>query len=217
MAFPEKDVAQLLGDCKRHCCVCWRWCGSRIQLHHIVSKAQNGPDEIDNAIAVCLDCHAEIESKSNMGRHFTQAELHEHKRRWLEICREHPEVLIQAGKRSAESGPLEALLSELEYNRVLLTGDDHRHDYATLVMSQFDRAIAANALVSLEAEVQQQIFRTYKTITETADLIKARMAQSPGSGPYNTLSNDIRDRRVRLRDEIPGAISALRAALGVPD
>src|SRR5437867_102376 len=149
MAFPEDGVAQLLADCKRHCCVCWRWCGSKIQLHHILPKKQDGPDEIDNAVPVCMDCHAEIESKSNMGRHFSQAELLEHKRRWLEICRVRPDVLVQSARRSAEAGPLEALLSELEYNLVLLTGDDHQHDYATPVVSQFDRALAANVLASL--------------------------------------------------------------------
>lgn len=217
MAFAENDVAQLLAECKRHCCVCWRWCGLRIQLHHIVPKAQDIPDEIGNAIAVCLDCHAEIESKSNMGRHFTRAELLEHKRRWLEICRESPEVIVQSARRSAETGPLEALLSELEYNSVLLTGDDHRHDYATLVASQFDRALAANALASLDATIRQQIFRAYKSITETADLIRSRMGHPPGSSPYNGLSNAIKDRRVHLRDEIPPAILALKAALGVPE
>ena len=115
-----------------------------------------------------------------------------------------------------ETGPLEALLSELEYNQVLITGDDHQHDYATLVKGQFDRAIAANALASLETGVKQEIFKTYKAITETADLIRSRMLHPPGGNPYNKLSNDIRDRRGRLRGEIAEAIFALKSALGVP-
>jgi hypothetical protein len=93
-------------------------------------KSQCGPDDIENAIPVCLDCHAEIESRSNMGRHLSQLELVEHKRRWLEICRERPDVLIQAHRRSAETGPLEAVLAELEYDQILLTGDNYHEDYA---------------------------------------------------------------------------------------
>lgn len=131
MPFPEAKVAQLLADCKRHCCVCLRWCGSRMHLHHIHPRADGGADAIENAIPVCLDCHAEIESRSNMGRRFSQAELHEHKRRWLEICLERPEVIIQAGRRAADTGPIEALLSELRYNSVLLSGENHQTDYAT--------------------------------------------------------------------------------------
>lgn len=206
MAFPEAQVAQLLADCKRHCCVCLRWCGSRIHLHHIHPRAEGGRDDIDNAIPVCLDCHAEIESRSNMGRHFSQAELREHKRRWFEICRDQPEVIIRSGRRSADTGPLEALLSELDYNRVLLSGDDHRNDYATLVVAQFEHAIAANALATLESGLRDEIFRVYKSISETADLIRSRMPHPPGGNTYNMLSNQIRDRRVPLRAQVMTAI-----------
>ena len=214
MAFPESAVAELLAGCKRHCCVCWRWCGSKMHLHHILAKADGGPDEIANAIPVCLDCHAEIESRGNMGRQFTQPELREHKRRWLEICRDRPEVVIQANRSAAATGPLEALLSELEYNGVLLTGDDHRSDYATLVVSQFDRAIAANALSSLSSQARDRVYRVYKLISETSDLIRARALHPPGGSPFNTISNQIRDKRLELRRRVADTMSCLREALG---
>ena len=217
MAFPEAGVAQLLADCKRHCCVCCRWCGTKIQLHHIVPRAQEGPDEIENAIPVCLDCHAEIESSGNIGRQYSPAELREHKRRWLEVCREQPAALIQTNRTSTVAGPLEALLSELEYNTILLTGDDHRIDYATLAVAQFDRAIAANALSSLETGLRDRVFRTYKLITETSDLIRSRMVHPPGGNAYNGISNQIRDKRLGLRRELPDTIVGLRTALGCND
>ncbi len=217
MAFPEAGVARLLADCKRHCCVCLRWCGSRIQLHHIVPQAQGGPDDIDNAIPVCLDCHAEIESRSNMGRHFSPSELHEHKRRWLEICRDRPDVLMQANRHNSATGPLEAVLAELEYNQVLVTGEDYHQEYATPQASQFDRAIAANAMESLEPAVRAELFKPYKSVGETADMIRSRLAQTPNGNGYNVLSNRIRERRVRLRHELSSASRALRHALGVAD
>ena len=214
MAFPEAGVAQLLADCKRHCCVCWRWCGSKMHLHHIIPRAQDGPDEIDNAIPVCLDCHAEIESRGNLGRQFSQAELREHKRRWLEICRDQPDVVIQSNRAATATGPLEALLSELEYNAILLTGDDHRTDYATLVVAQFERAIAANALSALGTPARERVYRLYKLISETADLIRSRMIHPPDGGSFNTISNQIRDKRVELRTQVASTIACLREALG---
>jgi len=214
MAFPEAGVAQLLADCKRHCCVCWRWCGSKMHLHHIIPRAQDGPDEIDNAIPVCLDCHAEIESRGNLGRQFSQAELREHKRRWLEICRDQPDVVIQSNRAATATGPLEALLSELEYNAILLTGDDHRTDYATLVVAQFERAIAANALSALGTPARERVYRLYKLISETADLIRSRMIHPPDGGSSNTISNQIRDKRVELRTQVASTIACLREALG---
>ncbi|MGB7217321.1 MAG: HNH endonuclease [Vicinamibacterales bacterium] len=217
MAFPEAAVAQLLADCKRHCCVCWRWCGSKTHVHHIIPRTQDGPDEIDNAIPVCLDCHAEIESRGNMGRQFSRTELREHKRRWLEICRDHPEVVVQSSRAQPATGPLEALLSELEYNAVLLTGDDHRADYATLAVGQFDRAIAANALSTLDAAARERVYRVYKLITETADLIRARMMHPPGGNPFNTISNQIREKRLELRAQVASTIECLRLALGAEE
>lgn len=217
MAFPEAGVAQLLADCKRHCCVCWRWCGTKMHLHHIIPRANSGPDEIDNAIPVCLDCHAEIESRGNMGRQFSHPELREHKRRWLEICREQPAAIIQTNRASAVTGPLEALLSEFEYNSVLVTGDDHRNDYATLAVAQFERAIAANALSSLEAGLRERIYRAYKVVTETGDLIRSRMNYPPGGNSYNMISNQIGEKRRALRGQIPDIIVGLRASLGSND
>jgi HNH endonuclease len=215
MAFPEAGVAQLLADSKRHCCVCWRWCGTKMHLHHIIPRAEGGPDEIENAIPVCLDCHAEIESRGNMGRQFSHAELREHKRRWLEICRDQPAAIIQTNRVGAVTGPLEALLGELEYNTILLTGDDHRTDYATLVVAQFDRAIAANALSSLERAVRERVYRTYKLISETSDLIHSRMGHPPGGNTYNVMSNQIGEKRVALRALLPNTIAGLRTALGI--
>jgi hypothetical protein len=217
MAFPEAAVAQLLADCKRHCCVCFRWCGSKMHLHHIIPRAQDGPDVIDNAIPVCLDCHAEIESRGNMGRQFSQAELREHKRRWLEICHDRPEVLIQTNRAASASGPLESLLSEMEYNTILLSGDNHITDFATPVVAQFDRAIAANALSNLEQNARERIYRVYKAVTEISDLIRSRMHQAPGGNSYNTLSNQISAKRVELRGALSGAVACLQLSLGRED
>jgi hypothetical protein len=44
------------------------------EIARIHPRADGGSDVIENAIPVCLDCHAEIESsRSNMGRRFSRA------------------------------------------------------------------------------------------------------------------------------------------------
>jgi len=58
--FPEADALALLVRCHRRCCVCHKFCGVKIELDHIQPRGQGGPDTIDNAIAVCFECHAEI-------------------------------------------------------------------------------------------------------------------------------------------------------------
>jgi hypothetical protein len=73
LAFPRDQVDQLLIACHRRCCVCHRFCGVKIETDHIVTKADGGPDTMDNAIPVCFEYHAEIHSyndKHPRGRKF---------------------------------------------------------------------------------------------------------------------------------------------------
>ncbi|MBU7011705.1 MAG: HNH endonuclease [Theionarchaea archaeon] len=89
MSFPQKVVDDLLVACKRSCCICHKFCGTRIQIHHIVPESKGGGDTAENAIALCLDCHAEVGSYNRehpMGRKFTASELRKHRENWLKLC-----------------------------------------------------------------------------------------------------------------------------------
>jgi hypothetical protein len=65
--FAQSIVDKLMADCRRHCCICLRWCGQRMQIHHITPQAEGGAGDYDNGIPVCLDCHAETESTRQYG------------------------------------------------------------------------------------------------------------------------------------------------------
>lgn len=101
-----------------------------------------GSHEIDNAIPVCFGCRAEIHSYNDRhprGRKFTSDELQRHKAQWLQICEQNPGALL-ASSRTAEVGPLQALIDELEFN-VVVCGDAGNRG-ALFVDEQFRRAIA---------------------------------------------------------------------------
>ena len=55
--FSEADKVKCLLWSNRHCCLCGKACGTDIEIAHIDAKAGN---DIDNAIPLCYDCHAEI-------------------------------------------------------------------------------------------------------------------------------------------------------------
>src|SRR5580765_7384825 len=82
MTFEPKEAEKLLALCHRRCCVCHRFCGSKIELDHMLPRAQGGPDDIDNAIPLCFECHAEVHAyndKHPRGRKFKPSELRLHK------------------------------------------------------------------------------------------------------------------------------------------
>lgn len=89
MTFPRKVVEDLLVASHRCCCLCHRYCGTKIEVHHIIPRSEGGQDTMENAIALCFDCHAEVESyntKHPKGRKFSPSELKKHKEQWLKTC-----------------------------------------------------------------------------------------------------------------------------------
>lgn len=89
MAFQRNVVEELLVSCHRYCCVCHKFCGSKIEIHHIVPRSEGGEDTFENAIALCFDCHAEIGAynpKHPKGRKFSPSELRRHRDQWLKLC-----------------------------------------------------------------------------------------------------------------------------------
>ncbi len=78
----------MLVDSARHCCVCHRYKGVKVEVHHIVQEADGGPNTFDNAIALCFDCHADAghyNPRHSRGTKFSPAELRKAKDSWLEI------------------------------------------------------------------------------------------------------------------------------------
>ena len=163
MAFNRNDVSKLLAKCHRRCCICHRFCGVKMETDHIEQRADGGNDNIDNAIPVCFECHAEIHSyneKHPRGRKFTHEELKQHKKQWLEICQNQPEVLVKTFMRS-DVGPLQSLIDELEFNQKVAELTELKeigcifHDY------QFKRAIQLGSVATLKDELKKSIIDAY--------------------------------------------------------
>lgn len=62
MSFSKKVKKNVLKKCKRYCCICEKYAGTHIELHHIKQKADGGKDTEDNCIPLCFDCHSEVGS-----------------------------------------------------------------------------------------------------------------------------------------------------------
>lgn len=214
--FPEQVAAELLAKCKRRCCVCLRWCGLRMHIHHIVPESEGGSGSSENGIPVCLDCHAEIESRSNMGRRFSREELVLHRSQWFSVVAERPDVLLRSAAAQTETGPLEALLAELDYNRVAVSG---RADegFPPLVTSQFDRSIASNALMALPSAVRvsvQEVYVLIHRINYHFQEMAAMDRTGGGGGAFAATQSARNELRAKLVHDIPVGIKALAEALG---
>lgn len=64
--------------CKRHCVICEKLKGKKIECHHIMPKSIGGEDTFENCIPLCFDCHEEIGSynpRHPKGNKFSDHEL----------------------------------------------------------------------------------------------------------------------------------------------
>lgn len=88
MGFPRKVKEQILVDTARHCCVCHRYKGVKVEVHHIIQEKLGGPNTYQNAIALCFDCHADAGHYNidhPRGTKFSPAELRKTKKNWLNM------------------------------------------------------------------------------------------------------------------------------------
>jgi hypothetical protein len=140
-----------------------------MELDHIVPRADGGGDSIDNAIALCFDCHAEAHAynpKHPRGRRFSPGELRAHRVQWLEICRTRPEVFTEP-TRHLDVGPVQALVDELEFNLAIADFGEPGKASSPFSDDQFRRAIATGSLSLLEEELKQKIMLAYVAIGAT--------------------------------------------------
>ena len=87
MTFPASVKDESLVACGRHCCICHRFCGIKIEIHHIKPKASGGPNTFENAIPLCFDCHADMrtyDSKHPKGTKYSEFELKTFRDNWYE-------------------------------------------------------------------------------------------------------------------------------------
>ena len=94
MPFPRQVRDEALVKSHRRCCVCHEFGGRSVNVHHIIQEADGGPNAIQNAICLCLRCHAEaghFNPRHPMGTKYSPAELRAHRDQWWQHCQSHPE------------------------------------------------------------------------------------------------------------------------------
>jgi hypothetical protein len=179
-----------------------------MEIHHIIPESEGGPDTIDNAIAVCFDCHAEIQHynpEHPRGRRFTYNELRGHKNQWLGFCATNP-VALAGAVPPAEGGSLERLLCELIYNGYLAK---IKHPAGVYEVAQFRRAVADGTLNWLKDEQVNAVNKTYALINEINN--RAQGLTSVGHpGARASLSSAIEALLPKVDEAIQEAVKTLQ-------
>ncbi len=85
--IPEDTVNELLGDALFRCCLCPEHVNLTLDKHHIEPISEGGPNEEENLIVVCPNCHRAIHLARKAGlKQYTPEQLSGCKRRWIALC-----------------------------------------------------------------------------------------------------------------------------------
>lgn len=98
MGFSKGIKNLMLVAAARHCCVCHRYNGVGVEVHHIVQEANGGPNTYENAIALCFDCHAaagHYNARHPRGTKYSPDELRLARKIWLEMVEKNQLHLAQ--------------------------------------------------------------------------------------------------------------------------
>lgn len=100
MSFPDLVREEALVRSRRRCCICQEFAGRNVNVHHIIQEADVGPNDIENAIVLCLRCHAEAghyNPRHPLGTKYSPEELRCHRDKWWEHCEKHPNEIVGCG------------------------------------------------------------------------------------------------------------------------
>lgn len=98
MPFPLNVRLAALIACQRHCCLCNQRKHTRLQCHHIIPEADDGPDTLDNCIPLCPDCHAEVMAYNPKhpfgGTPYHPQELRRRRDDWYSVIQQRTQRLV---------------------------------------------------------------------------------------------------------------------------
>jgi len=122
MSFSPKIRDDAFLKCGRYCCLCKKFCGTKIELHHIVHKSEGGEDTLENCIALCFDCHADMTSydhKHPKGSKYSVAELKRHRDSWYAEKKSMHSLAVDTTKLEVDRKTFKNFLQELPYQGAL--------------------------------------------------------------------------------------------------
>lgn len=138
MSFSEEIKTKAMIACGRCCCICHKFCGNNMEVHHIKARAEGGQDIYENAIPLCFDCHAEVrqyDPKHPKGIKFTEKELIMHRDEWYRKVKQG----VKENDKQERIEPLK-MLHQKDYQNIKL----HKIDEGKQLISYIDGTCGIN-------------------------------------------------------------------------
>lgn len=133
MAFSNEVKTKALVACARHCCICHRFVGLKIECHHITHQSEGGTDEFENCIPLCFDCHGDMRSYDHnhpKGTKYSKKELLLHRDSWYQRVSNQTIVSDTSGSRFPDSEVYTRIRQSIPYDTIIFLKEQNFNGFA---------------------------------------------------------------------------------------
>lgn len=170
MAFDEEVKRIAMVACGRRCCICHKFCGNNMEVHHIKAHADGGEDIFDNAIPLCFNCHAivrQYDPRHPKGIKFTEKELIMHRDSWyakVKSCNEK--------KESKEKTEVPHIVHQDGYQNIMLHRIDNGKQLVAYLSDLYGMVYDEESETLEEAQLIGDFIQYIQEIIEINDLLE---------------------------------------------
>lgn len=139
MSFTSEIKDKALAATGRCCSICHKFCGLKMELHHIVHKSEGGEDTFENCIPLCFDCHGDMRSYDHnhpKGTKYSKNELREHRNAWYRKVQQSPSQNYSEASANLDKALYYRIKELLPLNQAIRFARDGR-----IVCGSFPRSI----------------------------------------------------------------------------
>lgn len=172
MAFSEDVKIKTMVACGRHCCICHKFCGNNMEVHHIKAQADGGDNSFENAIPLCFDCHAivrQYDPKHPKGIKFSEKELVQHRNAWYEhIKQKNQNTEKQSNPNKVE--PIK-IYHQKGYKNIMLNKVSNGKEILTYLIGTYGITYDEEAETLEEVKLIGEFIQNIKELLDFNDLL----------------------------------------------
>ena len=172
MAFSEEVKIKAMVACGRCCCICHKFCGNNMEVHHIKAQVDGGDNSFENAIPLCFDCHATVrqyDPKHPKGTKFSEKELVQHRDVWYK----HIQQVNQNAEKQSDSNKVEPIkiYHQKNYKNIILNKATNDKEILTNLIGTYGITYDEEAETLEEVKLIGDFIQNIKELLDFQELI----------------------------------------------
>jgi len=127
-----------------------------VQIHHIDENKNN--NDIDNLVALCLECHSKVTGNEGLGRKYSRNEIKKYKESWEKKCKELFEAKGQTNYENWEKDDYVVKIEDYEETCIIKPNEHYGLPYDLKENAElkiyFDSELEIDLIIQSEKDYQ---------------------------------------------------------------